>query len=487
MTPLELKEKLVQGEGPCVEFKRCGNQPESDVFETICSFSNRNGGSLFLGVLDTGEVVGLSAKALPSIKRNIVNVTNNEAVFSPSVTVEFEEIAIEGKTVLRVWVPMSSTIHRFKKVVFDRKEDADVKVETADALAAMYLRKQNIYTEQRIYPFLTDSDLLLERMGDFRRRAYIKHADHPWKQMSDREILRSMKLYSLDYATGEQGYTMAAALLLGRDDVIASICPAYKTDVIVRIDDTQRYDDRFCTSTNLVDAHAQLCDYITRYLPDRFNLDGMQATSPRDTIVREVVTNSLIHREYVSALPARIIIESERLTAENASRAAFQGPLDPQTTYPMPKNPVIAKFFNQIGLAEELGSGVPTLYRSSRAYTGKEPTLIEGDVFRAVIPLDLHKAGETQAYASTTEEELQTVETSVDDKGRATKTPSSRDEQLLDAARQILATQQSFTASEIASALGLNLRTVQRELSSLVEKDLLASEGKTRGKRYLLP
>lgn len=39
------------GENIAVEFKRCGNGIENDVYETICSFLNRFGGDLFMGVL----------------------------------------------------------------------------------------------------------------------------------------------------------------------------------------------------------------------------------------------------------------------------------------------------------------------------------------------------------------------------------------------------------------------------------------------------
>ena len=34
------------GENIAVEFKRCGNGIENDVYETICSFLNRFGGDL---------------------------------------------------------------------------------------------------------------------------------------------------------------------------------------------------------------------------------------------------------------------------------------------------------------------------------------------------------------------------------------------------------------------------------------------------------
>ena len=49
-----IEQILKVGETIAVEFKRCGNKVESDVYETVCSFLNRFGGDLFLGVLDMG-------------------------------------------------------------------------------------------------------------------------------------------------------------------------------------------------------------------------------------------------------------------------------------------------------------------------------------------------------------------------------------------------------------------------------------------------
>ena len=72
---------LSRGEGLSLEFKRCGNQPGADTFETICSFANRQGGSILLGVLDDGAVEGIDARAVSAIERNIVNVVNNPDLF----------------------------------------------------------------------------------------------------------------------------------------------------------------------------------------------------------------------------------------------------------------------------------------------------------------------------------------------------------------------------------------------------------------------
>ena len=41
-----------------------------------------------------------------------------------------------------------------------------------------------------------------------------------------------------------------------------------------------------------------------------------------------------------------------------------------------------------IGRADRLGSGVRNLYKYSKYYSGEEPSFIEGDVFRIVVPLN---------------------------------------------------------------------------------------------------
>ena len=90
-----------------VEFKRCGSQPGQDTFETICSFANRQGGSVLLGVRDDGTVEGVLEVSALSIERNISNVISNPNLFNVSPLVEFERLRdADGKLVIRVWVPM---------------------------------------------------------------------------------------------------------------------------------------------------------------------------------------------------------------------------------------------------------------------------------------------------------------------------------------------------------------------------------------------
>ena len=46
---------------------------------------------------------------------------------------------------------------------------------------------------------------------------------------------------------------------------------------------------------------------------------------------------------------------------------------------------MIARFFREIGRADELGSGVRKMMKYGKAYGGSDPELIEGDVFRMFV------------------------------------------------------------------------------------------------------
>jgi ATP-dependent DNA helicase RecG len=59
--------------------------------------------------------------------------------------------------------------------------------------------------------------------------------------------------------------------------------------------------------------------------------------------------------------------------------------INPENFSPFPKNPVIARFFREIGRADELGSGVRKLMKYCKTYGGSDPELIEGDIFRIIV------------------------------------------------------------------------------------------------------
>lgn len=76
-----------------------------------------------------------------------------------------------------------------------------------------------------------------------------------------------------------------------------------------------------------------------------------------------------------------------RVYIENSNKPHGNGIIDPENFSPFPKNPTIARFFKEIGWVDELGSGVRNITKYNKIYSGSEPTFIEGDIFKTIIPL----------------------------------------------------------------------------------------------------
>ena len=376
------------GENVGIEFKRGGNGAQTDTFETICAFLNRFGGDLFLGVLDDGTPVGVPAGAVEPMMRHIVKVAGDPQLMDPPFHLQPDSFKLAGKNIVHVRVPPSADVHRFKGVVFDRFHDADIRVRGTEEIAQLYIRKQEVYTERRIYPGIRKADLRLDLVPVVKEMAATFRPDHPWRKLGTDAFFKSARLFGRDAATGKEGFNAAAVLLLGKDDTILDVFPAYRTDALLRRVNVDRYDDRDTVCTNLVEGFSRLMAFGEKHLPDKFWLDGPNRVSLRGKILREVISNSLAHREYSSSKPARLVIEKDRLWADNANRAAFHGLITPENVQPVPKNPIIASFFKQIGNADELGSGTRNLFRYVRLYSGADPVIDEEDQFKVTVPLD---------------------------------------------------------------------------------------------------
>lgn len=166
-----------------------------------------------------------------------------------------------------------------------------------------------------------------------------------------------------------------------------SVLPQHKTDAIFRMFNTDRYDDRDVVITNLLESYDRLMAFGQKHLNDTFHLDGIQSVSARDNILREIVSNLLAHRDFSNAYVAKLVIEKNRILTENANLSHGHGALNLTTFEPFPKNPPISKVFREIGLADELGSGMRNTYKYTRMYSGTNPQFVEGDIFRITIPL----------------------------------------------------------------------------------------------------
>jgi ATP-dependent DNA helicase RecG len=123
-----VKKILKQKEGVRLEFKEAKTELPSNLFESICSMLNRDGGDIFLGVNNAGKIIGVDSTKLETLKTNIVNLSNNAQKLDPPFILFPLVYEINGKTIIHLQIPESSQVHKTNNTVFDRSNDGDFKV-----------------------------------------------------------------------------------------------------------------------------------------------------------------------------------------------------------------------------------------------------------------------------------------------------------------------------------------------------------------------
>lgn len=465
MTIDEIKKLIQNGEKIDVEFKESRNALTKDVFDTVCSFNNRNGGHILLGVNDKRDIVGVSEDKVDKVIKEFTTSINNSQKMYPPLYLLPEVFEIDSKKVIYIRVPEGYQVCRHNGRIWDRSYEGDINItDHAELVYKLYARKQGSYFVNKVYPNLDIDFLDASVIAKAKRMAVARNKNHVWENMSDEELLRSANLILTDPETKLEGITLAAILLFGKDNSIMSVLPQHKTDAIFRVENKDRYDDRDVVITNLIDSYDRLIAFGQKHLNDLFVLDGIVNVNARDRILREIVSNTLAHRDYSSGFPAKMIIDDEKITIENSNLAHGIGALDLQKFEPFPKNPAISKVFREIGLADELGSGMRNTYKYTRLYSGAFPLFEEGNIFRTIIPLKkiaTQKVGGNGVAQDVAHSVAQDVAHSV------TQDVAHDKIALVEFIKEKIRENDKITRKTIADEAGVSVKTIERTIKEI--------------------
>ena len=112
------------------------------------------------------------------------------------------------------------------------------------------------------------------------------------------------------------------------------------------------------------------------------------------------------------------------------------------------------RILREIGIADELGSGMRNTYKYTQLYSGQNPLFEEGDIFRTIIPL---KKIATQKVGGGNGNVLHDVPHSV---------PQGRDE-LIEFIKAQVRFNNKITRQAIAEGAGVSVKTIQRTLKEI--------------------
>lgn len=171
-------------------------------------------------------------------------------------------------------------------------------------------------------------------------------------------------------------------------------------DILAIGENTELYDDRVQVKENLMVAYRSIMAFVRKHLPEKPYIENMQRFSLRDKIMREVILNMLIHREYSSAYPTSFTIWADKVVTENWNVPYVYGEINMKTLKPHRKNPTIANVVSQMGIVEELGSGTKKMFKYTPLYSnGRQPMIEEQDVYSVIIPLEPVKISQSPSQS----------------------------------------------------------------------------------------
>ena len=349
-----------------VEFKSDRDSLSDDqLIEALICLANAQGGVLYLGVEDDGQITGLHAKRPADISGLAALVANRTA---PSLHIHTEILLHENFRVAALTVPRSpEVIARSDGLVKRRRIGGNGQPECVPFLPHEYpsrradFRLIDLSAEVMADATLADFDTLQRE----RLRSVIANnprSDKSLIGLSDAQLEGAL---SLTVTRGAQRRpTLLGLLLIGRTDSLRRLVPTH--EVLFQVLEGTRVKVNEGSRAALIEI-VEWLDLLSRGVntEQEFN-DGLFRIGIARVEVdalREAINNALVHRDYARRGPVRVCWQKHDLIISNpggfVEGVSVENLL---TTEPRPRNPALADAFKRLGLVDRTGRGVDLIY-----------------------------------------------------------------------------------------------------------------------------
>jgi ATP-dependent DNA helicase RecG len=447
--PLHISKANTMTETQHIEYKQSWRD---EYLKWICGFANAQGGRIYIGINDEGEVIGV--EDYRRLLEDIPNKTVNHLAF----VVDVNHHIREGKHYLEIIIPESSIPISYHGTYHYRSGATKQELKGV-ALQNWLLKKMGKHWEDLPVPSATLADLDEPTIRRFLKLA-IAHKRIPAEaaDYSTHALLESLHL-----VTKEGHPTNAAVLLFGKDPTIASPTCSFKIGRFGKRDDDLQFQDVIeCNLFSMPDEVLQrLSD---RYLLRPITYKGLQRLEQfeyPEPALREAILNSIAHKDHASTwiflrvCDDRLELWNPGLLPEELSIEKLKGS---HSSYP--RNPHIAQVFFKAGYIEAWGRGTTNIIHECLASGLPEPSLEEDQGgLRVTFRKDIY----TKAYLT----------------GLGLNDRQVR-------AVQIAKENGHITTNQYQKEFNVTDRTALRDLNELIEREVLYATGAKKNRRYHL-
>jgi len=319
-----------------------------EYLKWICGFANANGGTIYIGKNDSGDVVGVKDS-----KRLLVDIPNKvKDILGILVDVnlhktkkgDFIEIIIEAYP-----FPVN-----YKGQYHYRSGSTKQELKGA-ALDKFMLQKKGKRWDGVPVPNVSVNDLKKETFDFFRKKA-VK------AQRIEEDVLTDSNELLIDnMQLKENGYLKRAAILLFHSNPEKFVTGAYIKIGYFETDDDLKFQDE--VHGNLFEQVEKTMDLLfAKYIKSSISYEGLNRVEkyeyPKEAI-REALLNAVSHKDYSGGVPIQISVYNDKLIFWNEGQLPENWTVENLSVkHPSkPYNPDIANALFRSGYIESWGRG----------------------------------------------------------------------------------------------------------------------------------
>jgi ATP-dependent DNA helicase RecG len=430
MNKATLLKRLTDIEWDDFEMKDAAAGLPKNIWETVSAFANSSGGWVVLGVAQKGksfEITGVNS--LEKLEQDFVTVLRSRNKFNVLIAPKCRKYNINDKIVLAFFISSSEQ----KPVYFNSLQNTFIR-----AAEKTSLKDINRTT--------------LARYRDYMLRA---NPTSDYNNLIKNDFLEKLQIIEGRY------FTYGGLLFMGKNLAINKTFADFRVDLLEipgrsYEDAMPRYTFRLEEQENLWEYYFAIIERLRRQIrsiPYKLDDKGVGIDdSPQYDAIREALVNLLMHCDYFSPMKSRIRVFTDRIEFEN--QGAFLRPISEllKKDISLPRNPVIAKLFCNVRLADNAGFGFDKMLQWEKFTQAK--VIFENSINVALVTFTLNAANK-----------------------KVGKKLTENQQKMMDNIVQ----KSYISASELSRAVGISKRKIEINISKLKTKGLLERIGSNRG------
>lgn len=354
----DIKQIIAEGESQQTEFKSSFNV---EAMESITAFANTEGGCVLVGVSNKGKIVGVDTNE-ESVQQWVNEIKSKT---EPAILVDAERYEIEGKAAVMLSVPEYPVKPIALQGRFYKRIGNSNHLLSATEIANLSMLSLQVSWDS--FPALgkTLEDLDTESIDRFIERVSSNgRLSLSGKTWTDK--LRKLKLINGETPTN------AAYLLFGKGNIGYNVhAGRFKTPSMI-------IDDRMMNG-NLFQTVEETMRFLLSQIKVAYEITGK--TTQRTEIfeyplpaLREIVLNTIIHRDYTSPMDVQIKVFDQKITFFSPGELYGKQTIEALRTddyQAYTRNKLIAEAFYLTGDIEKYGTG----YTRIRSEIASYPTM----------------------------------------------------------------------------------------------------------------